>query len=698
MFAPLSQRSYKPINLDNVFFFSPTTPGKPQQSTLSHLLPSHQLPSLPPVPPSHSLPSSTTQHLPPKPPTLPQKPVHSIHHHSPKDRTISLCLPPPPSLKSAPTSPLFPRGRFGRTTHELLSTPSCIPLPHATNADTLTARVTTALPKARPPIDSHGAGYPDVGLPPQHVRLRTHDSPNFTRHSSEPRQGPTICQPPCNPGNDQSSLSHVSVVTNVSKSPIPPSPNPTLGNPAPTSYSNSVFLRDPLPPRPALQVKIPETTRSNTPVLANPNRTTDQLLERIAKDPGNSNAHSPPEEQVQAMQPSTLPSGIDKTAIIGRPDVEVAADQDRQSSSSHYSQNINSAPSKARKNVSEQTLPSLEGSGVATSSKPSTANRLLACRDNDYDEHTHCRKRCQSVAGIDSRTSDRGAARTELKHATRSSCPPRSLGGDSGTTYHIPYQPDESQQSYAEFKEFPIHQAILKYVRIGERKTFCVTGRCEETSLPYLAPHTTDRSRIELSLATFDIISKKAGKRRKLSSRKPRTGRLSANGPRKSWTSSEDSTIVTLKQRNAGWPEIFKALPDRTEAAIRARYFSKLAKLTGPTTEDQDEFEVEALLARRKGSKNEYLVQWKGYPQEENSWVEQDDISTELVIEFERNHAMHGGLFSGIRLLEQDHHGSDEAKYLIEFQGRPSQENMWLHNSEVSDKLIAEFDKIHRER
>jgi hypothetical protein len=104
------------------------------------------------------------------------------------------------------------------------------------------------------------------------------------------------------------------------------------------------------------------------------------------------------------------------------------------------------------------------------------------------------------------------------------------------------------------------------------------------------------------------------------------------------------------------------------------------------------------LLARRKGLKNEYLVQWKGYPQEENSWVEQDDISTELVIEFERNHAMHGGLFSGIRLLEQDHHGSDEAKYLIEFQGRPSQENMWLHNSEVSDKLIAEFDKIHRER
>ncbi|KAK2684416.1 hypothetical protein QWA68_016660 [Fusarium oxysporum] len=154
---------------------------------------------------------------------------------------------------------------------------------------------------------------------------------------------------------------------------------------------------------------------------------------------------------------------------------------------------------------------------------------------------------------------------------------------------------------------------------------------------------------------------------------------------------------MTLKEAGKGWPEIVATLPGRTEAAIRARYFSKLAKATGPTIEDQDQFEVEALLARRKESMTEYLVQWKGYPDEENSWVAQDNISTELVVEYERNHAIQGGLFSGIRLLKQDYGGGDEAKYLVQFQGRPSEENMWLCNFEVSDKLVDEFNKVHRE-
>ncbi|KAK7592248.1 hypothetical protein V3481_006869 [Fusarium oxysporum f. sp. vasinfectum] len=602
------------------------------------------------------------------------------------------------SYPRCPSTLLFPQEGFERIMHEPLSNPSCIPLPHATRAHTLTDRVTTALPKARPPIDNHGAGYPDVGLSPQRVPLRTHDSPDSWRHGSEARQGRTS-QPPCNPGNDQSNLSNVTGVANASPSPILPSPNPASGNPAPTSFSNSLLPGDPLSPGPALQVEIPETTRRNTSDLENPDRNP----ERITRDPDISNAHKPPKEEAQAMQqcslarrqPSTLSSRIDKTVRISQSGVKVAANQDRQPSSSDYSRKTNSYLSKTHENVSKWTLPSLKGSAVVAANKSSATNRLLACRDSDYDEHTQCRKRCQSVAGIGSDTSGRGAVRTELKHVTRSSCPPRSLGEDSGTIYHIPCQPDETQQSCADFKEFLIDQAVLKCVRIGEETPFCVTGLCEEMSLPYLAPNATGPSRIELSSATFDIISREASKRQKLSSRKLRPGRLSANGSRKSWTAAEDSTIMTLKQRNARWPEIFEALPDRTEAAIKARYFSKLAKVTGPTTEDEDEFEVEALLARRKGPKNEYLVQWKGYPEEENSWVEQDDISTELVIEFERNHAIHGGLFRGIRLLKQDHRGDDETKYLVEFQGRPSQENTWLCNSEISDKLIDEFSKLH---
>ncbi|RKL12880.1 hypothetical protein BFJ70_g16100 [Fusarium oxysporum] len=707
MLAPLTQEKHVNINLDHAFFFSPKTLKYSQHSTLSHSPPS-QLPTLPPVPSSQSsqsLPRSATQHLPPKPPMLPRKPNPSSYHQSLTNATSLPPIPPPHSLKAAsPTLP-FLQGRFERITHEPLPTPGCIPLPHATKADTLADRVPRVLPTAGPPIDNHGAGYLDIGFSPQRVRLRTRDSSDSTRHASEARQRQTIGQPPCIPGNDQSNLSNDTGIANASKSSILPSPYHTSWNPAPTSFTDSLLPGDPLSPCPSLQVEIPETTRPNTSVLEHVDINPDQPPERIARDPDISNSHEPPQEYVQAMQhcsttqsqSSTLPSRIDKTVGISHPGVEVAANQDKQSSASDYSRNINNAPSGARKNIPKRELPSLEGIVITAANKSPTTDRLLACGDGDYDERTQYRKRCQSVAGIDSYASDRGTVQGELKHATRSSCPPRCLEEDVGTIYHVLYQPNETQQSCAYFEEFPIDQAVLKCVRIGEETTFCVTGVCEEISHPYLAPDATDSARIELSSATFEMRSRGTSKRQKLSSRQQRPGRLSAKRSRKSWNSAEDSTIMTLKQASKGWPEIIAALPDRTEAAIRARYFSKLAKVTGPTIEDQDEFEVEALLARRKGSRTEYLVQWKGYPDEENSWVAQDDISTELVIEYERNHAIHGGLFSGIRLLKQDHGGGDEAKYLVQFQGRPSEENMWLCNSEVSGKLVDEFNKLHRE-
>ncbi|KAK2684418.1 hypothetical protein QWA68_016659 [Fusarium oxysporum] len=373
MLANLRQEKHVNINLDHASFFSPNTLKNSQHSTLSHSPPS-QLPPLPPIPSSQSsqsLPRSAMHHLPLKPPALPPKPNRASYHQSPTNATSLPPIPPPHSLKAAsPTLP-FLQGGFERITHRPLPTPGCIPLPHATKADTLADRVPTLLPTAGSPIDNHGARYLDAGFSPQRVSRRT--ATQF---------------------EEASNLSDDTGVANVSKSPILPSPYHAAWSPASTSFGDISSPGDPLSSCPSIQVEISETTRPNTSILENLDINPGQPPERITRDPDISNSDKPPEDYVQAMQycsttqsqPSTLPSRIDKTVGIRHPRVEVAANQDKQSSASYYSRKINNAPSEARKNICKRTLPSLDGITSTAANKSPTPDRLLACPDSDYDE------------------------------------------------------------------------------------------------------------------------------------------------------------------------------------------------------------------------------------------------------------------------------------------------------------------------
>ena len=48
----------------------------------------------------------------------------------------------------------------------------------------------------------------------------------------------------------------------------------------------------------------------------------------------------------------------------------------------------------------------------------------------------------------------------------------------------------------------------------------------------------------------------------------------------------------------------------------------------------EEEYEVEEVLdSRRRRRKLQYLVKWKGYPDSDNQWVNQDDMSADLAIQ-----------------------------------------------------------------
>jgi hypothetical protein len=100
-------------------------------------------------------------------------------------------------------------------------------------------------------------------------------------------------------------------------------------------------------------------------------------------------------------------------------------------------------------------------------------------------------------------------------------------------------------------------------------------------------------------------------------------------------------------------------------------------------------WEAEALLAKwKRGNTTWYLVKWKGFPHEGNTWEKRKDISPELVQEFE---ATYQGNHSGVRLLKK-RVLRRRVEYLVEWKGRPESENSWEKEATVSRERIMEFE------
>ncbi|KAG9244994.1 hypothetical protein BJ878DRAFT_420194 [Calycina marina] len=99
-------------------------------------------------------------------------------------------------------------------------------------------------------------------------------------------------------------------------------------------------------------------------------------------------------------------------------------------------------------------------------------------------------------------------------------------------------------------------------------------------------------------------------------------------------------------------------------------------------------WEAEALLAKwKRGNTTWYLVKWKGFPHEGNTWEKRKDIGPGLVEEFE---ATYQGNHSGVRLLKK-RVLRRRVEYLVEWKGRPESENSWEKEATVSRERIMEF-------
>jgi hypothetical protein len=103
---------------------------------------------------------------------------------------------------------------------------------------------------------------------------------------------------------------------------------------------------------------------------------------------------------------------------------------------------------------------------------------------------------------------------------------------------------------------------------------------------------------------------------------------------------------------------------------------------------DTDEIcDVEALLAKLTVRNVVwYLVKWEGFGDDKNTWQEQDDISSDLVDNFE---ASYQGNFGVELLKKRERRGKIE--YFVKWKGRPSGENSWEKEDTIHSERIKEF-------
>merc|ERR1711988_1784300 len=116
------------------------------------------------------------------------------------------------------------------------------------------------------------------------------------------------------------------------------------------------------------------------------------------------------------------------------------------------------------------------------------------------------------------------------------------------------------------------------------------------------------------------------------------------------------------------------------------------------SSDDDEEYVIEKIVDERgTGKKKEYLVKFKDYGDEDNTWTTTEDVSPELVKEYEnkKKSQQNGDDDDEEFVIEKivDERGTGKKKeYLVKFKDYGDDDNTWTSKDDVSSELIKEYE------
>ncbi|ODM92025.1 Heterochromatin protein 1 [Orchesella cincta] len=126
-----------------------------------------------------------------------------------------------------------------------------------------------------------------------------------------------------------------------------------------------------------------------------------------------------------------------------------------------------------------------------------------------------------------------------------------------------------------------------------------------------------------------------------------------------------------------------------------------------------DLYSVEKVLKKRRGptGKPEYLIQWKDYPDSDNTWETEENISLDLISDFERklkekkakaekksSSSPFSDLYSVEKVLKKRRGATGKPEYFLKWKGYPDSDNTWEPWENISPEVLIDFESKLKER